>query len=234
MSFDAGESEETRKQRFDEFRQLCHETGAAFFAWQNVEKAHFKLFLRMLGAPQWEVAAAAYYSIESFALRHTLVGRMAHYFMQDNRYKKHRERWCGVDGGLQKEIKAANENRNKLAHYDLDWTRSKITEEPDGGVTVVFEEPALQPVDTNLVARLLGWTSDKPEHNLTIDSVRQYSRSFYDLGKRLHDFQESLNLPAPQLGLAALLAGARPWSPLDPPLPFPSKPRPKDDPSSAE
>src|SRR6185437_9528510 len=89
----------------DEFVDFCTAVGAAVCMWQNVEKAHFKLFLRMLGAPQWEVAAAAYYSTESFAARHTMVTRMAHYFMQGDMFKEHREQWAGLGGGLQKELK---------------------------------------------------------------------------------------------------------------------------------
>jgi hypothetical protein len=230
----SGESEEDRKIRLDDFRALCHAIGAAFFMWQDVEKAHFNLFLRMLGSPQWEVCAAAYYSIESFAARHTMVGRMAHYFMQEDRFKKHREQWSGLGGGLAKELKDANDNRNKLAHYNLNWDVIKVTENPeDGSVVVEFGPPSLQPLDKDLVSKLIGRTPDKPEHNLTRVQVVEYSQQFVDLGKRLEDFQESLNLPPPQRGLAELLAPQLPTDPLYKRPPLPPKSPPADKPPSA-
>jgi hypothetical protein len=217
------------------FLELCTAIGAAICIWQDVEKAHFKLFLRMLGAPQWEVAAAVYYSIESFALRHTMVSRMAHYYMEGASFKKHREEWAGLGGGLQKELKDAGDNRNKLAHYNIDWNvTTEVTEHADGTVTVVLGPPTLQPMDTDLVARLIGRTPDKPEHNLAVEQIRKYSAEFIILAKRLDAFQKSLNLPRPQLGLAALLSGGNPMDPLWEPPPTPPIPPTKDNPSSAE
>jgi hypothetical protein len=230
-----GETEEQRKKRLEDFHKLCDALGFAFLTWQDVEKAHFKLFLRMLGAPQWEVCSAAYYSVESFAARHSMVGRMAYFFMQGDKFKSQRKIWCGEGGGLQKEIKDANENRNKLAHYGMDFDILDHGEEqPDGSYRFQLSPPRLQPVDTNLVARLAGHTPDKPEYNLSADEIRGYATGFAALGVQLNQFQESLSLPAPQLGLGLLQMLSPPRDPLYRPPPIPKKSPPKDETSSGQ
>src|SRR5450631_3831401 len=97
-----------------EFEDLCYHVGLAMITWQSVEDVHFKLFFKMLGAPKYEVASIVYYSTESFQGRHKMVSLMTSFFLQS---KKDKTEWSNTTGGLQKEIKEANENRNKLAHY---------------------------------------------------------------------------------------------------------------------
>src|SRR5262249_14057425 len=146
------DSDEDRKKRFAQFTTFCRALGLALIAWQDVEREHFKLFLRMLGAPQWEVASAVYYSIESFESRHKMVCRMAYYFMKGEEYKSQRATWLNNEGGLRKDITEANKNRNKLAHYDLDFNVVSRIELPDGSVQVNLGPPSLQPVTNNLDA----------------------------------------------------------------------------------
>jgi hypothetical protein len=218
----------------DDAGALFKAIGFALWTWQGVEKAHFKLYLRMLGAPQWEVCAAAYYSIESFAARNAMVWRMAHYFLQGNNYKSHLKQWSGGGKGLYKELKDANDNRNKLAHYTLDWDVVGITKNPDETVDVELGPPTWRPVKTDLAAPLMGRTPDRLEHNLTWRAVYEYGNQFAALGKRLDAFQESLNLPAPQLGLDQLLSPPHPTDPLYKPPPTPKQSVPEGDGSSGQ
>jgi hypothetical protein len=226
------ESKEIKDARREAFKLLCTAMGFALFTWQDVEKAHFKLFLKMLGAPEWEVCSAAYYSTESFEARHKMVGRMAYYFMKSDHYESHRAVWCGAGGGLQKKIKDANENRNKLAHYGLAYDVINTTRNPDGTFKIDLGPSKLQPLDTNLVDRLIGRTPDKPEHNLSHEEVSEYAMYFQDLAEHIKQFQESLTLPPPQQGLDALLAPPIPTGPLSRPPPIPEKSPPTDDPPS--
>jgi hypothetical protein len=224
----------------DDGATLFKAIGFALWTWQGVEKAHFKLYLRMLGAPQWEVCAAAYYSIESFAARHTMVWRMAHYFLQGDQYKSHLKQWEGVARGkgkakgLYREIKYANDNRNKLAHYTLGYDVVAVRTNPDETVDVDLGPPTWRPVATDLAAPLTGRTPDRPEHNLTWRQVFIYAKEFSELGTRLDAFQESLNLPAPQLGLGQLLSPPLPTDPLYKPPQTPKPSGPEDNGSSGQ
>jgi hypothetical protein len=200
----------TEESRKAEFRKLCEAIGFAMMTWQDIEAAHFRLFLKMLGAPKKEVCSAIYYSVESFDARHKMVGRMAHYFMQADSYAPHRAVWSGVDGGLSKKVKDANENRNKLAHYGMDFDVIGQTERPDGSRVVELSNPRLQPYYENQVSRLLGRTPDRPEHNLSAKEISGYASLFQRVGAEIDDFQKSLTLPPPHQGIG-LLAGLLPY-----------------------
>ena len=168
------------------YTEMCKALGYALCNWQYVERAHFKLFLKLLDAPNWETCSAAYYSIESFEARHKMVGRVAHYFLKNDQFKSHRETWCGLGGGLEKEIKNANENRNKIAHYGLDFV--------DINATINIRMPALQPTSDNLVDQLVGRIPSNPEHSLSPGRINGYAQGFYELAQRIGQFEKSLIL----------------------------------------
>jgi hypothetical protein len=71
-------SAETR----EDFKSICSAIGSALILWQDVEDAHFRLFVKMLGAPREEICSAVYYSVQSFEARYKIVGRMAHFFLE--------------------------------------------------------------------------------------------------------------------------------------------------------
>jgi hypothetical protein len=219
-------------ERREEFQKLSEAIGFAMIAWQTVEVAHFKLFLKMLGAPQKEICSVVYFSIESFDSRHKMIGRVAHYFLQGDHYDKHRITWAGTDGGLYKKIKDANENRNKVAHYDL-YFDIRISEKPDGGQDYILGLPRLAPNPQNLVSHLLGRTADAPGHKLSPEEIKAYASTFQALGTEIDDFQKNLTLPPPQQGLGLLGLLAPPLDLTAPPPPLPKTPPAKDDPSSA-
>jgi hypothetical protein len=219
------------------YTEMCKALGGALCNWQHVERAHFRLFLKMLNAPNWETCSAAYYSIESFEARHNMVGRVAYYFLKDDRYKSQREWWCGVGGGLQKEIKTANQNRNKIAHYGLSFVEIKpmmhrVVDdrimEPDGYVK--FRFPALRPTPENLVDRLVGRISTNPEHSLGPGRINTYAHQFIRLAQIIGEFEASIKLadalphesdPAPE--------PARPQGRKSRQSPSPRKSQPTDD-----
>jgi hypothetical protein len=182
-----------QEKRFAQFKELCYNLGLAFVTWQELEDAHFNLFFRMLGSSDTEIASVVYYHTESFEARHRLVGYMAQIFLQD---KTHKKVWENDKGGLKKEIKTANDNRNKLAHYaeDFDISDEQITH-PDGSITLEVSEPRLRPSRYNTISRLIGRTPDKPEHNLSVKDIRSYVLEFRSLTKKIGEFWASLPVP---------------------------------------
>jgi hypothetical protein len=209
-----------------EFLDLCRHIGLALVVWQEVEEAHFELFVKMLGSDYNEVSAVVYFSVESFEARRKMVGNMAHYFLTA---KADKTIWNDDKGGLQKALKDANENRNKLAHYNVEEDLLNVDEE-DGVVTVDLGPPRLRPHKWNLVSRLRGLTPDKPEHNLSVAEVAGYVREFRKLARRIRDFSSNLTLP-PQQGVLERAVAPRP-DPLGLPLQFPGIPKTEGDPPS--
>jgi hypothetical protein len=209
-----------------EFLDLCRHIGLALVVWQEVEEAHFGLFVKMLGSDYNEVSAVVYFSVESFEARRKMVGNMAHYFLTA---KADKTIWNDDKGGLQKELKDANENRNKLAHYNVEEDLLNVDEE-DGVVTVDLGPPRLRPHKWNLVSRLRGLTPDKPEHNLSVAEVAGYVREFRKLARRIRDFSSNLTLP-PQPGVLERAVAPRP-DPPGLPLQFPGTPKTEGDPPS--
>jgi hypothetical protein len=59
------EKEDDRRYQ-EEFKNLCYFMGLSLVMWQQVEEEHFRLFVKMLGAPQKEICSIVYYSTESF------------------------------------------------------------------------------------------------------------------------------------------------------------------------
>jgi hypothetical protein len=173
------------------FRELCFRIGLALVTWQRVEDAHRKIFLRILNVPLSDVSSVVYYSTESFDARHKTLGRMAAYFLKGPGYEKQRHEWQV----LQKDIKDANENRNKLAHYSADYDLINEREMPDGGFAFDVTPHTLRPARWNSVSQLLGRTKDKPEHNLGVEEIRGYIIAFRQLEERMETFHVSLDQP---------------------------------------
>jgi hypothetical protein len=83
----------------------------------------------MLGAPQREICSIAYHSTESFEARRKMVTSIAREFFKslDKKQEAHANtEWNEID----KLLKDGSENRNKLAHYVLDFDLIKEPEKP--------------------------------------------------------------------------------------------------------
>jgi hypothetical protein len=180
-------------EKFEQFQEFCYHIGLALVTWQDVEEAHFKLFFKLIGAPNGEIASLAYHSLDSFQTRHVMVGRMIDLFFKNTTQDETVKRvWANVDG-LQKRLKDANLNRNKLAHYSWETDFVSETHLETGGVIVKFTGPRLQASSYNSVSRVLGYTPDKPEHNLDEGTLRTYIGDFRRLATELDAFQRDLN-----------------------------------------
>jgi hypothetical protein len=176
------------RKELDDFSALCYHIGLALVTWQDVEDAHFKVFLQMLNVPLSDVSSVVYYSFESFEARRKMVSSMARYFLAGREFKKQRAYWQV----LEKDLKDANENRNKLAHYQADYDLINQTELPDGGVRFDVTPHTLRPGRWNFVAKLLGRNPDSPEHNLSSQSISKYIVDFRSLRTRLDWFHVSI------------------------------------------
>jgi hypothetical protein len=180
---------------FDRSNELCLALGQAIVAWQDVEDAHFRLFFRMLGATNIDIAAIVYYNTESFDGRRRMVDNMVKVVLTKKEHKALRSAWASNHGGLQKEIKDANDNRNKLAHYSLE-TDTAATMEPETEIVEVrISSPRLHPSVYNVVSHLLGRTPDQPAHNLGVSEVRSFASEFRSLAKKMGAFHDQLPVP---------------------------------------
>lgn len=200
MSF----SEDAESVSWREFQDLCYHIGLALVTWQELEESHFSLFFKMVGARDYEIGSVIYHHIESFQTRHTMLGYIAQIYLKDK--PDQRQVWENNSGGLKKEIKDANENRNKLAHYAEDVDLGEMITQPDGSVSFPVSNPSLRPGRHNTISRLLGRTADKPEHNLGVTEIRDLIKAFRELTKKIDDFRLSLPVPpgahpVQQLGL---------------------------------
>ncbi len=175
----------------DQFSALCQQIGMALVTWQEVENAHFRIFHRLLGEPQFSIASIVYHHTESFEARHKMVGLLIQHSLKDKEPAL-RKMWSNEKGGLQKDVRDANLNRNKLAHYSHDQAVSSVEKTDDGEVVVKFSEPRLQPSPYNEVSRLLGRTPDRDEHNLSVVGIQNYIADFVTLTRRLDEFWERL------------------------------------------
>ncbi len=209
-----------------EFEDLAYHIGTGLIIWQHVEVMHFALFMKMLGAPQAELASIVYYSTESFEGRHRMISKMVDLSLKDKAHKKLRADWNSADGELQKDLKDGNDNRNKLAHYGIEHDVIGEKDLPDGSIEFEFGAPRLRPSPYNLVSELLGRTADKPEHDLSPTEIRKYILDFRHLVIRLDKFTESLPFPKPRLGEVLL----QQFSHLPPMLTKASHRRPKNPP----
>jgi hypothetical protein len=104
-------------------------------------------------------------------------------------FKKQRGEWQE----LEHLTKVANENRNKFAHYALDYDLIGQSNNPDGTVRITFGPHRLRPTVRNFYSRLQGRTPDKEEHNLGPKQITQYIGEFGQLAERLEKFHVSLS-----------------------------------------
>jgi hypothetical protein len=185
----------------NDFADLCYHIGLALVTWQRVEDVHFKIFLKMLDVPLSNVSSVAYYNLEGFEARNTMLDRMAHYFLEPRRFKQQRIVWQN----LHKRLKDANLNRNKLAHYTANYDLINQRDLPDGSIAFDVTPHTLRPAEWNFVSRLLGRTPDKEEHNVGVDQIKRYVVDFRQLEQQMELFHVSLGqptanpLPAPRL-----------------------------------
>ena len=181
-----------KSEEFEQFQEFCYHIGLTLVTWQDVEEAHFKLFFKLIGAPNAEIASLAYHSLDGFQTRHTMIGRMVDSFLRNTSQDEAVQRVWGNADGLQKRLKDANLNRNKVAHYSWETDFISETHLETGGVIVKFTGPRLQASAYNSVSRALGYTPDKPEHNLNEGTLRTYIGDFRRLATELDAFQRDL------------------------------------------
>lgn len=188
---------------FGRLDQLYYHIGKGLVAWQAVEDAHFRLFFQLLGAPNYELTAVVYYSVENFILRNAMIDRLAQLSFVERNRKKQRKAWCDEKGGLCGEIVEANKIRNKLAHYDAEITHDR-TEYIEGGIRVFVAGPRLRPSAYNVVSHLLGENAPNPKFNLSVDDVSKCAGKFKGLAKKIEIFRKSIPVP-PEAGLGQSL-----------------------------
>jgi hypothetical protein len=88
---------------------------------------------------------------------------------------------------LNKHLKDANENRNKLAHSSVEF--EMLSAETRDGIThLEIGSPKLRPAYENVVSKLIGRTPDKEEHNLDAEAIKQCVVQFKLLEGRLMAF----------------------------------------------
>jgi hypothetical protein len=171
-----------------DFKELCAQLGLALVNWQEVEAIHYRLFIAILDVPEYPISSIVYFSIESFESRRKMVAKMASYFLSGKWMEKDKSALRAEWQQLDKMLKDANYNRNKLAHYSAEFEIKNLTYNPDGSVILEMTEERLQPHPFNYVSRLQGRTSDNEEHSLGSKEIQRYSESFVELAKRTAKF----------------------------------------------
>ncbi len=215
----------------EDFQELCYHIGLALVTWQRVEELHFHIFGRFLGVPLGQIASAAYHSTESFEARNTMLNNMAQYFLKPHtellprqtlkQFKELRVQWQV----LHKLLKDTSLNRNKLAHYTVDFDLTNMRTIEGGDIVFDVTPYTLRPGPLNFVSRLLGRTKDKPEHNLGVQELKQYVVEFTQAEQAAAAFLLELGkLPEPHA-----LIGERPTAPPGEPPPSQETPQPTDD-----
>jgi hypothetical protein len=185
------------------FQQLCFTMGLTLAVWQRLEETHFRVFLRTSGLPR-DICSMIYHGIPSFEGRRVMVDRV----MQCDSValaEELKSEWSAINAKLE----TASTNRNKIAHYVIDYEFLSSTDEPDGGVSVRFGNPHLRPSPVNQVEVLRGRTPDKKGHKLTPDELRQYIVEFNALIDRLQKL--AFALPYPPTYPIAYGEGLRPF-----------------------
>jgi hypothetical protein len=162
--------------------------GEALVMWQRVEEAHFKLYLELIRA-DGEVAGIPYFINESFHNRRKMVGQMIPLALKARSQKTLRARWSDE---LQKAIKDANLDRNKLAHYGLYISAQSAVDPADGTHSYTLDEPRFRPSSLNIVIKLQGYVPEQEAHNLSAESIRAYSVSFHALRLKLLEYSDQV------------------------------------------
>src|SRR5262249_9742823 len=114
-----------------EFQELCYFMGMALAAWQNVEDKHFELFRKVAGIQDIKTASLIYHATESFDARRIMVDRVVRARLTS---KEDNKEWDEIG----KLLKDGNGNRNKIAHYTIEYDVVEQKELPDGGAEFVF------------------------------------------------------------------------------------------------
>jgi hypothetical protein len=166
--------------------------GAALTEWQQVEDAHYLIFLKILGAPKPQVCSVIYFTPPTFESRRVMVDRVAQVTITDEDEKKLRTK-------LNQRLDKAASHRGTLAHYGLGF---EIIKTGPNATDFKLGEPRLEPSRHNKIAELKG---EKLENrHLTSKEVQRCIIEFFTLKDDLENFTKRIENPRPQQGLGLL------------------------------
>lgn len=174
--------------RTEEFREIYFFMGLVLATWQRVEDEHVNLFGWLVSLANREIASLLYYSTESFESRRKIVNLIASQTLATSEQKCE---WNEINRAL----KDANENRNKIAHYSVETNVENLTTGVDRSPIFNRGPPQLQPSPRHVVSRLqerLG-----PEHNLSPMRLAGYVSLFAALLDRMVRFRRTI-VPMPR------------------------------------
>ena len=183
----------TEAQNAEQFLELCAHMGLALAHWQRLENAHFLLFAKMVGVPKQEICSVLYHGIPSFEGRRVMVERVALYALTN---AEQQATWKRIT----KAIKTVAPNRNKIAHYTIQY-------EQISGPTAaapMFTAPFLQPLLWNEIDRLKGHVAERPGHKISIRELNKYMGQFTAVTEQILEFTRQFPLPPSRQGLALL------------------------------
>jgi hypothetical protein len=120
----------------NDFDELCRLKGLALAVWQRLEDLHFVFFHRMLGDRQIEMSSMIYHGLSSFEARRQLVDRIASLFSLT---EEARSDWDAIH----RDLETAAKNRNKVAHYTIEYADVTSTELGDGSIEFLFRDPRM-------------------------------------------------------------------------------------------
>jgi hypothetical protein len=174
----------------NDFDELCRLKGLALAVWQRLEDLHFVFFHRMLGDRQIEMSSMIYHGLSSFEARRQLVDRIASLFSLT---EEARSDWDAIH----RDLETAAKNRNKVAHYTIEYADVTSTELGDGSIEFLFRDPRLRPSSFSYFDAMRGRVPTKPEHNLSAAEIREYIRSFNEISERLSGLMVKVFRPSP-------------------------------------
>jgi hypothetical protein len=180
-----------------EFKNLCFNMGLALVRWQHVEDEHFYLFQALTGLTGQSICSIIYHSSESFEARRNMVTRLARHRVGcfDVKRKRLANRYINC---LDKQLKDANLNRNKIAHYGFEYGIVGYAEQDNGDVSIDFSPPRLQPSPINKISQIQGFSSSDTKHNLSSFNIKQYLIEFGELACTVRKFNCWFFSPPPQ------------------------------------
>jgi hypothetical protein len=148
------------------FKDLFMWAGFALITWQDVEAAHCRLFVKLIGSTRTELCSAIYFHIQSFSSRCDMVNKVISLALLSDQQKLEWRR-------ISKLIRAQLEKRNNIAHYEL-------------GATIEGPGPKVVPGLRRL--NLKG----KDKHSLTGRDLYKQSLAFQELAKLIMQFTRQL------------------------------------------
>jgi hypothetical protein len=175
----------------DEFQELCRHMGMTLAIWQRLEDEHFLLFVKLLGSPKREICSAIYHGIPSFEGRRMMVDRVASFSSLTADQRTEWER-------IHKALEVASTDRNKIAHYSVDYEILERTTNEDGSMTFDLGSPHLRPSQHNI---LKVGSPDKPGYKLTPVEMKNYMDQFIQLAETLKTLSNLISVHPPQQGL---------------------------------